>query len=140
MLVVLDANVLVSAAISPRGVPARIVGEWLDGAFDLIVSPKLLEEVGRNLRGDRLRGKVSGERVEQVLEQLRDHAIVADYPVDVEPVVAGDPKDDFVVALARVAGASVIVTGDRHLLEVAGLEPSAIRPREFLAILLRHLR
>ena len=49
--------------------------------------------------------------------------------------MTADPQDDFLVALGRTADASVIVTGDRHLLEVDGLRPPAVTPRAFLALL-----
>jgi putative PIN family toxin of toxin-antitoxin system len=136
--VVLDANVLVSAAVSPSGAPALVVREWLAGAFDLVVSPKLLAEVERGLRGRKLRGRVPLERAEEILAALASHALVVDDPPEVDRVVEADPKDDFVVALARAAGAHVIVTGDRHLLEIDGLEPPAVPPRVFLATLERH--
>jgi putative PIN family toxin of toxin-antitoxin system len=136
--VILDANVIVSAAISPGGVPAFVIREWLAGAFDLIVSPKLLAEVERGLRGPKLGDRVASDRVDEILGQLRTDALVVDDPTGVERLVPADPSDDFVVALARSAQASVIVTGDRHLLEVPDLQPPAVPPRQFLESLERH--
>jgi uncharacterized protein len=46
------------------------------------------------------------------------------------PAVVRDPRDDYLVALARSAGADAVVTGDRDLLDQAGLEPPAITPRQ----------
>lgn len=45
--VVVDANVLVSALLNVDGAPARVVRSWLEGAFDLVVSPLLLRELDR---------------------------------------------------------------------------------------------
>ena len=137
MRIFLDANVLFSAAHTPSGVPGQIVAEWLAGGFELVVSPRLLEEVDRALRSPRYRG--DRESPLAFVSQLRELAVLVEDPAEVESVVLADPADDFLVALARTAQASVIVTGDRHLLEITGLEPPAIRPREFLAILRRHL-
>jgi putative PIN family toxin of toxin-antitoxin system len=53
--VVLDANVLVSAAISAAGPPRRIVAAWIDGRFELVASPLLLEELRDVLDRPRLR-------------------------------------------------------------------------------------
>ena len=136
--VVLDANVLFSAALTPGGVPGSIVAEWLAGGFELIVSPRLVDEVERAFRSAKFRADPAVGLV--LVSQLRELAVLVDDPSKVERIVAADPADDYLVALARAAGASVIVTGDRHLLEIHGLEPPAIRPREFLAILQRHLR
>jgi uncharacterized protein len=40
-----------------------------------------------------------------------------------------DPRDDYLVALARAGGAAAIVSGDRDLLDHAGLSPPAIDAR-----------
>jgi len=138
--VVLDANVLVSAAISPAGVPAQIVREWLAGGFDIVISPKLLAEVERGLRGRTLGGRVPPERVDEIIDQLRSNALVVEDPTELERVVEADPEDDFVNAIARSAEASVIVTGDRHVLEIDDFQPPAITPRRFLVVLQSHSR
>jgi predicted nucleic acid-binding protein len=54
---------------------------------------------------------------------------------DVKPPVVGAY---FVVARARAAEAHVIVTGDRHLLELADLRPEPVTPRQFVILLERH--
>lgn len=41
----LDANVLISAAIRPSGPPGQIVAALLTQSFDLIISPRIIEEV-----------------------------------------------------------------------------------------------
>ena len=50
MRAVLDPNVLVSAAISGRGVPAEILRRWEDGEFELVVSAEILFELSEVLR------------------------------------------------------------------------------------------
>jgi predicted nucleic acid-binding protein len=39
---VLDPNILIAALLSPAGAPAQLVGRWLGGAFELVVSETLL--------------------------------------------------------------------------------------------------
>jgi len=46
---VLDPNVIISALLSPNGSPARVVQAWLDGGYELVVSPLLLGELDRAL-------------------------------------------------------------------------------------------
>jgi predicted nucleic acid-binding protein len=60
--------------------------------------------------------------------------IVFSDPDDIEPILR-DPTDDYLVALARDAGAEAIVSGDNDLLEHADLEPPAIRPRRACDVL-----
>jgi len=135
---VADTNVLVSAAIYPDSVPHRVIGEWKEGAYELVVSARLLAEVGRVLGSPKF--DLPRSDVEAALAELREGAELIEDPVVVEPVVPRDPKDDFVVALARAAGAHVIVSGDRHLLELEDLQPRAVTPRQFLALLHAHER
>lgn len=49
-------------------------------------------------------------------------------PKEIEALLR-DPDDDYLVALARMTGAEKIITGDRDLLDHAGLEPQAIDAR-----------
>lgn len=44
---VVDTNVLVSAILSPKGLPAQLVRAFQAGAFQLVLSPSILEEVRR---------------------------------------------------------------------------------------------
>jgi putative PIN family toxin of toxin-antitoxin system len=135
--VVLDTNVLVSAALSPNGVPARLLSEWLEGAFDLVVSAKLRAEVERTLGSVKLSRRLPESEVAAFLDLLDARALVSHDPADV-PSVAEDPDDDFVVALAREAGASVIVSGDRHLLSLSQPRPPVVTPATFLSALECH--
>jgi predicted nucleic acid-binding protein len=61
--------------------------------------------------------------------------MVADLPA--LRVVAGDPKDDPIIATAVVAKADYLVTGDRaHLLPIREYQGIRIvSPREFLEVL-----
>jgi len=45
-----DANVFVSALLSPRGYPAKILSAWRAERFHLVISPAVLEELDRVLR------------------------------------------------------------------------------------------
>src|SRR5262249_3831343 len=53
---VLDANVFVSGLIRPQGPPGQILVRLLrDGAFELVVSPAILDELRRSLRYTKVR-------------------------------------------------------------------------------------
>lgn len=122
MRVVLDVNVLVSALLNRRGPPARLVIAWLDGAFELVISPHLIEELRRALAYPKLRRRVSEDEAAEYLEILvRGAALVPD-PVDPAPFPSADPADDYLIALAAFTG-SLLVSGDGHLLELADRAP-----------------
>ncbi|MHB8659813.1 MAG: putative toxin-antitoxin system toxin component, PIN family [Solirubrobacteraceae bacterium] len=63
MRVVADANVFVSAALgrSPQAPSVRIITAALDGRFELVMSPALLEEVADVLARPRIRKLLSAE-------------------------------------------------------------------------------
>jgi predicted nucleic acid-binding protein len=51
------------------------------------------------------------------------------------PEVSPDPDDDYLIALARVAGADYLISGDRHLLDLTDPDPPVLTPRQFLDLL-----
>lgn len=121
MRVVLDANVLVSALLTPKGPPAKIVRAWLDGAFELVVSPRLLEEIERVFAYPKIATRISIEDAERTLELLADAMSYPDEASATAPVVA-DPEDAYLVALAECASA-VLVSGDAALLALVDRMP-----------------
>ena len=135
---VLDANVLVSALIRPQGPPGRIVLRLLkDRAFELVVSPSTLDELSRSLGYPRVRRylRSTQQEIDTWIESL---AIVADVVEGgLRPhVVTEDPDDDIYIGAAIEGMAHYIVSGDRHLLDVAEIEGiQIVTPREFIRIL-----
>lgn len=130
--VVVDVDVLVSAVLRLSSVPGAVLGAWRAGRFELVVSPKLLAELGAVLGRTSLARYVTPAEVETLLAELERNATLVDDPPLAERIVPGDPDDDYLVALAREGRAHAIVTGDDHLLG-AGLRPPALSPRDFLA-------
>jgi hypothetical protein len=55
MRVVLDTNVIISATLIRGGNEDQILRAWQRGAFDLVLSPPILEEIGRALFYEKLR-------------------------------------------------------------------------------------
>ncbi|MEO5966595.1 MAG: putative toxin-antitoxin system toxin component, PIN family [Candidatus Limnocylindrales bacterium] len=131
MRTVLDANVLISAILSPRGTPARLLLAWQGGAFELVVSPLLLAEVRRALAYPKLARLVASADADAYVAWLGRSAEVAADPAGPPPVRSEDPGDDYLIALAA-AEAAVIVSGDAHLTSLAPGIPVRT-PAEFLA-------
>ena len=135
MKAVLDPNVLVSAAISPRGVPAQIVGAWADGRFELVISPAVVDELRDVLQRPSLRRWITAEESVEYVDGLEDDADFVADPPEV-PVVSRDPDDDYLIALARSADADYIVSGDQDLTSLVDLQPPVLTPRAFLRLLI----
>jgi putative PIN family toxin of toxin-antitoxin system len=128
---VLDAGPLASGIVGlrHRGPSALLVIGLAAGRFEAVVCPALLGEVGRALRKPYFRERITAERVSAALGALETLSVLVDDPAD-PPQVLRDPKDDYLLALAREAGANAIVSSDKDLLEHPGLDPQAITARE----------
>lgn len=133
MRAVLDPNVIVSAALSRHGTPARVLRAWLDGAYEMLVSPSLLSELERVLDYPKIARRVTRREADQLLDLLRRQAQPMDDPEGPPTITSPDPGDDYLISLAR-AGRAVIVSGDGHLQSLADHIP-VYPPAAFLALL-----
>jgi hypothetical protein len=130
---VLDPNVVISALLSPAGRPAQLLRAWQDGAFELVVSPLLLAELGRALAYPKLRRLVPADEAAEVVDWLARTATLMDDPSDPPPVRSADPGDDYLLVLAASCQA-MLVSGDEHLLALADRAPVQ-SPASFLPLL-----
>lgn len=119
---VLDPGVLVSALITPDGSPANLLREARAGGLELIVSPLLLEELEDVLGRQKFRRYVGLDAVREYVDLLRREALVVPDPEEPSPLRSADPDDDYLIALAQSQNA-VLVSGDKHLLEIGGGAP-----------------
>ncbi len=129
--VVLDPGVLVSALITPTGAPAKLLAEARAGALELIVSPRLLDELEEVLGRDKFRRYVGLDAVRDYAALLRRDALAVPDPPDPPPLRCADPDDDYLIALAYSQNAT-LVSGDKHLLDLAGGAP-ILSPADLLA-------
>jgi uncharacterized protein len=130
---VLDPNVIISATLSPGGSPGRLFRSWLEGAFELVVSPLLLAELEPALGYSKLRDRVTTEETQKLLEVLARAGVTVRDP-DVPPEVRSpDHDDDYLIALAGVSR-SVLVSGDGDLLGLSDQIP-VHSPAQFLAMI-----
>jgi putative PIN family toxin of toxin-antitoxin system len=134
--VVVDPGVLIAALITPGGVPARIIRTWIEGAFELVVSPHLLDELMTTLLRPKFRRWVGADDAVLFVETVRLAGILVEDPERIEPL-SRDPDDDYLIALARAAGAVVLVSGDADLTTLDLRDPPVVDPRRFLSTLER---
>lgn len=137
MRVVLDANVVVSALISARGAPARILDCWERDEFEIAISPPILEELDRVLHYPRLQERfhLPERSIARFLQLLAMQAVEA-VATEELTVVESDPTDNRYLECALAAGAEIIVSGDHHLLELGEYQGLQIlSPAGFLALL-----
>ncbi|MEO5575925.1 MAG: putative toxin-antitoxin system toxin component, PIN family [Gaiellaceae bacterium] len=121
MRAVLDPNILISALLSRSGAPGELIARWLAGGFELVLSELLLDELARALAYPKLRARVAASDADEFVELLRaTGAVAADPPKPARR--SSDRGDDYLLALAESKRA-ILVSGDRHLLELADRFP-----------------
>jgi putative PIN family toxin of toxin-antitoxin system len=130
--IVLDTNVFVAAVTSREGVSARLLLGALAGRFRLVASPLLLAELEDVLCRPKFRRYLSIEDAHLFVSTIRELAVIVDDPPEEDDPITGDPDDDFLVLLAEVAGADVLVSGDPDLTAVQRPGLVVMTPRTFL--------
>jgi putative PIN family toxin of toxin-antitoxin system len=128
--IVLDTNVLISG-IFFSGPPYQILEAWRDGIVQIAISPEILAEYQRV--GQILAQDFPNINLEPVLNHLILNTEVYIAPPLPAPVCK-DPDDDKFLACALVSQSIIVVSGDRHLLEVSGYQNiQVIKPSEFVS-------
>lgn len=120
--VVLDTNIFVSSLLVKEGLPAQVLDAWRERKFLLATSPTLVSEIQSTLNYPRIRRKynITNKDVSQLITLLAEDALVV--PGDIGTAsgsVPDDPADEAVLACALDAEADLVVSGDRHLLDLA---------------------
>lgn len=131
---VVDPGVLVSAFIGRQGsVPDRIVRAWRTGRVELVVSIALLDELSDVLARPKFARATREGRALDFVGALRVGAstVIVSDPSGTEAITR-DPKDDYLVRLARSSAATALVSGDRDLLEADIGDVDVLTPRAFI--------
>jgi putative PIN family toxin of toxin-antitoxin system len=127
MRLVLDTNVLVSGLLFPGGPPSRLVKAWRSGAFDLVISDFVIDELTRTWAHMAPRLKASPNDLADFIDTIgvRAELLRIDAAMFAQAGTAGlrDPNDLPVLALLIGSGADHLVTGDKDLLALADTNP-----------------
>jgi len=129
MKIVIDTNVFISG-IFFSGPPSQILEAWRDDKVQVIISPQIMDEYRR------VAEIISKERpiieLIKIIDFLIHKSEFIDAPVLSESVCE-DSDDDKFLACALASGCKLIVSGDKHLLNVTGYrEIEVLKPKAFL--------
>jgi putative PIN family toxin of toxin-antitoxin system len=129
---VLDTNVLVSALISTKSNPALL----LDAAgknYSLFISKDILSELEGVISRDKF--GFSDEKIDSAIEAILSFSEVVNPEIKFD-VVKSDPDDNKILECAVACGASYIVSGDKHLLNLKEYENiKIISPKDAIDLL-----
>lgn len=112
MRLILDTNILIASLITRGTPPDQLYEAWRDGRFELITADPQIEEIRRVTRRQGVRFRIHPAEAGRLVNDLRRLAtVVGNLPtVDVSP----DPYDNFLLAMAEVARADILVSGDKR--------------------------
>ncbi len=128
MRIVLDTNIFISAVLGGRlGV---IVDEWKAGKFTLIITDAIAREYLDVI--NRPKFKIPENEIITTTDYLLQTAEFVTTQEEISVIVA-DPTDNKFLEAAVAGKANLIVSGDRHLLELKSFrEVPIITAREFI--------
>jgi len=135
--VVLDTNLFVSSLLVKAGPPARVLDAWRERRYLLVTSPSIIAEIRATLAYPRIQRKyaVSSQDVEELVALLEQDALLVPGDAEVAGAVPADPADERVLACAVDAQADLVVSGDRHLLDLGAYRGIPIlTARRFLEV------
>jgi putative PIN family toxin of toxin-antitoxin system len=135
MRLVLDTNVLVSGLLFPGGPPSRLVKAWRAGAFDLVISDFVLEELARTWGHLAPRLKAAPNDLVDFLDTIGVRAELLRVDANMLELAGAaklrDPNDLPILALLIGSAADFLVTGDKDLLVLADAYP-ILSPADFV--------
>lgn len=114
--VVVDTNVLLSAALSPKGIPAVVVN-WILSEGALLFSNESFAELESRIWKAKFDRYLSIERRKQLLHDFNASALWVAIPDALNAeFFSRDKHDDAFIRTALVANATRLITGDDDLL------------------------
>jgi putative PIN family toxin of toxin-antitoxin system len=132
---VIDTNVLISAAIKPAGLQRTVLLLAITKPARLYVSRPILEEYSEVLSRPELRIR-KGLR-QQLLQLIKSHTFTVAPTRRLE--VSSDPDDNVFVECADAARADYLVTGNQKHFPRFWKKTKIITPREFISLVAPHL-
>ena len=115
MLIVMDTNFIISAALSPDGVPAKLLAKALTD-HQLVFTSATFAELESRLWKPKFDRYFSLEERKAILHDISAVAIWVEVPQDVADARYGrDADDDMFIHAAIAAEAKLLITGDQNL-------------------------
>lgn len=126
--VIFDTNVWISFLIGKR---LQVIQEYIiDGRITIIIAEQLLNEIREVSKRPKLKKYFPPKKVTELIEFLEIIAVKKEiHPAN---VACKDPKDNFLLDLIESSDATILVTGDKDLLELNPFDGTIIlTPKQF---------
>jgi uncharacterized protein len=132
---VIDTNVLISAAIKPSGLQRTVLLLAITKPARLYVSRSILEEYSEVLARPEL--KIRKGLRQQLLQLIKNHSYTVAPIRQLE--VTDDPDDNIFLECADAAKVDYLVTGNQKHFPRFWKKTKVITPREFISLAAPHL-
>lgn len=130
MKVILDTNVIISG-IFFSGPPSLILDAWHNGKLKLVISKEIFDEYSMVI--ERLSIKYPGIDVDRILEliAIQSKSVITK---TINSDICQDAADIKFIECAFASNTKVIVSGDKHLLDLTGYNDiEVICPAEYVS-------
>ena len=135
--VVVDTNVLISAALRPHGAPRAVVEAIRTASGSLLFSDETFEELRTRIHRPKFDRYVSREDRAVYVAQL--DAVAEWVSIVGAKLGCRDPEDDKLLETALMGNASGIVTGDEDLLSMSPFQDIPLmKPADLPTADMRH--
>jgi uncharacterized protein len=128
--VVFDCPIYAQSLINPLGPAAACLSHVQTGRLTLFISNYVIKEIRELPRKVKPKLGVTPDRVERLIEDLAKYALTEDHVPDIY-VHPHDPDDSHYVNLAIATNSRLIVSRDKHLLNL--MDVSRSESRDFLS-------
>jgi putative PIN family toxin of toxin-antitoxin system len=128
MRIVVDTNVLISG-MHWGGIPAEIIRAWTRDRFKVVCSVQIIQEYSEVLH--RINPGMTITESDKMLAFLISQSEIVQ-PNHWFKIILEDPEDDKFIDCAFQGQANIIISGDKHLLQLEKFGPIRIlSPSEF---------
>lgn len=133
MRIMIDTNILISAALFPNGVAAKAYEKALSFSYQPVVCDYIVDELKQKFQEkfpDRL------PELEAFLERALIYIKVLPTPDDATPLEPQlrDQKDQPILRAAIASHVDLLLTGDKDFLESGITSPQVVSVSDFLAL------
>jgi len=127
--IILDTNVLISG-IFFKGPPHLILHAWRDNLLELIASEEIFQEYIDVC--ERLGEKYPSIEFKGIIDLIAVNTHFYQ-PKIIDQQITADPDDDKFITCAIASGVKIIISGDKHLLDVNGYQGvEIVSPSDFI--------
>ncbi|HLG24969.1 MAG TPA: putative toxin-antitoxin system toxin component, PIN family [Candidatus Nanoarchaeia archaeon] len=129
--VVLDTNIIISAAISSDGNPAKIFELLLKDEIVNYVTYEILDEIKKVIERPLFKKYIGADYKKFIMDNLIDKSVLTKSSFDENAVLNDEEDNKFINCALSIK--SIIISGDNHLLSLKNYKGVRIlSPKEFL--------